>query len=159
MADGNSGQTQKEVVVRKIYVQDASLEVPGAPEVFTLKWEPKIDVQLNSSVDQVSEDVYRVLLALTVTATLADKTAYLAEVHQSGIFTVSGFADAERQAVLAVYCPNLLFPFARESVADLIQRGGFPQFLLQPVNFDALYQQHQAQAGAEQEPRQDSASH
>lgn len=150
MANENPEQPRKQVTVQKIFLQDASLEVPKAPDIFTLKWEPKVDVQLNNSVAQVSDGVHQVTLIITVTATLEDKTAYLAEVHQTGIFTVVGFDDRERHAVLGAYCPNLLFSFARESVADLIQRAGFPQFLLQPVNFDALYQQHIEQAAAAQ---------
>ncbi|MDX1498015.1 MAG: protein-export chaperone SecB [Salinisphaeraceae bacterium] len=133
----------KQVAIQKIYVKDASLEVPNAPAIFTQEWKPQMDVQLNTGVQDLSDEAHEVVLTVTVTAKLDDQTAYLAEVKQAGVFLVRGFEDeAERRAILGAYCPNTMFPFVRETVADLVVRAGFPHFLLQPVNFDALYQQH-----------------
>ncbi|MGH8453200.1 MAG: protein-export chaperone SecB [Nevskiales bacterium] len=144
-----SAASDKQVVLQKIYVKDASLEVPNAPEIFTQEWAPKLDVQLNTAVQDLGPDSHQVILTVTLSARLGERTAYHAEVQQAGVFKLSGFdSDAERRAVLGAYCPGVLFPFAREVAADLIQRGGFPAFLLQPVNFDALYQQHLAQTRA-----------
>lgn len=136
----------RQVAIQKIYVKDSSLEVPNAPEIFTKEWKPSVDVQLNTAVQQLSEDTHNVVITVTVTAKLDEQTAYLAEVQQAGVFLIRGFEDeVEKGAVLGAYCPNLLFPFARETVADLVAKAGFPHFLLQPVNFDALYQQHVSQ--------------
>ncbi len=149
---GKSG-TDKQVILQKIYVRDISLEVPNAPEIFTLEWSPKLDVQINTAVQDLSAEVHHVVLTVTLNARLGERTAYLAEVQQGGVFKLAGFDDdEERRAVLGAYCPSVLFPFARESAADLIQRGGFPAFLLQPVNFDALYQQHLQQTRAQSQP-------
>jgi preprotein translocase subunit SecB len=142
-----STQNERQVVLQKIYVKDASLEIPQAPQVFTRQWQPKVDVQIstNSSAIDGAADTYQVMLSVTVTVNLEADVAVLVEVQQAGIFMVRGFPeDAERNAVLGAYCPSILFPYARESVSDLAQRGGFPQLLLQPVNFDGLYQEHLA---------------
>lgn len=141
---------EKQVAIQKIYIKDASLEVPGAPKIFTREWKPSVDVQLNTAVKDLSEEAHEVVLTVTVTAKLEQDTAYLAEVQQAGVFQLRRFDDdKERRAILGAYCPNVLFPFAREVVADLVARAGFPHFILQPVNFDALYQQHlQQQASA-----------
>jgi len=133
----------RQVLLQKIYLKDASLEVPLAPDVFTRQWQPQVDVQVNTEMKPLAADNVQVMLSVTVTAKLGDDVAFLAEVHQAGVFLVRGFDDAvEKQALLGAYCPGLLFPFARESIADLVQRGGFPQLLLQPINFDALYLEH-----------------
>lgn len=146
--------TDKQVLLQKIYVRDASLEVPNAPEIFTLEWAPKIDVQINTAVQDLAAETHHVILTVTINARLGERTAYHAEVQQGGLFKLSGFeSDEERRAVLGAYCPNVLFPFVRESLADLIQRAGFPAFLLQPVNFDALYHQHLAQTRATREKK------
>ncbi len=147
---GQPGKEARQVVVQKIYVQDASLEVPLAPQIFARQWQPKMDVQVNTGVKAVDEANFVVTVSLTVTAKLGDDVAFLAEAHQAGVFTVTGFAsDAEKQAVLGGYCPGMVFPFARETIADLVQRGGFPQVLLQPINFEALYLQHLNQQKAQ----------
>jgi preprotein translocase subunit SecB len=139
------------VLLQKIYCKDASLEVPMAPQVFTRQWQPQVDVQVNTDIKPLDNDQYHVVLAVTVTAKLGDEVAFLAEAHQAGIFIVRGFAtQEERQAVLAGYCPGLIFPFARETIAEMVQRGGFPQMLLQPINFEALYLEHVNRARAQQ---------
>lgn len=128
--------------IQKVYVKDLSFETPNSPQIFTEKWQPDVNVDLNTTGRLLSDNVYEVVLAITVTVKCAAKTAYLAEVQQAGIFVVDGFPETERAAMLGSYCPNVLFPFARETVSDLVARGGFPQLLLAPVNFDALYAQH-----------------
>lgn len=151
----NAGAAQRQVLLQKIYVKDASLEVPLAPQVFARQWQPQLDVQVNADIKPLDGDNFHVVLAVTVTAKLGDDVAFLAEVHQGGLFVVRGFAsNDERAAVLGGYCPGLIFPFARETIADLVQRAGFPQLLLQPINFEALYLEHlnRARAQASQQP-------
>lgn len=125
--------------LQKVYLKDASFEVPGAPHIFQEQGQPQVQLNLQQQVGNLAENVYEVVLTVTVTCKLAEKTAYLAEVQQAGVFGVAGFDASNRDAVLATYCPNVLFPYARTAVANLIQDGGFPPFLLQPINFDALY--------------------
>lgn len=150
-ATNGTGRTaqDKQVILQKIYVRDISLEVPNAPDIFTLEWSPKLDVQLNTAVQDLSPEMHHVVLTVSISARLGERMAYHVEVQQGGLFKLAGFEDEEeRRAVLGAYCPSVLFPFAREAAADQIQRGGFPAFLLQPVNFDALYHQHLAQTRA-----------
>jgi preprotein translocase subunit SecB len=125
--------------LQKVYLKDASFEVPAAPHIFQEQGQPQIQLNLAQQVASLSDSVYEVVLTITVTCKLADKTAYLAEVQQAGVFGVAGFDDQNREAVLATYCPNVLFPYARQAVSDLIQNGGFPPFLMQPINFEQLY--------------------
>lgn len=134
---------QKQFAIQKIYVKDASFESPSAPQSFVFKqWDPKIDLNVTNSNKTIDEGVYEAVLRITLTATHQDATAFLVEVHQAGLFTISGFEDKEREYLLASQCMNILFPFAREVVSDTTVRGGFPPVILSPVNFDALYQQH-----------------
>jgi preprotein translocase subunit SecB len=136
---------QRQVALQKIYLRDASVEVPLGAAVFTRQGTPKTDVRVDTAVDPLSNDTFQVALSVTVTARLGDQTLFLVEAKQAGVFLIQGFADeAERRAILGAYCPSVIFPFVRETVADLVQRAGFPPLLLQPVNFDALYAQHQA---------------
>ena len=125
--------------LQKVYIKDASFEVPGAPHIFQDANQPQIQLNLSQQVGSLGENVYEVVLTVTVTCKLAEKTAYLAEVQQAGVFGMSGFDNQNRDMILATYCPNVLFPYARQMVSDLIQNGGFPPFLMQPINFDALY--------------------
>jgi len=141
----------RKVSLKKIYLRDASVEVPDGPRVFTQEWQPDVNVDLNTRVQDLGEDGHHVLVTVTVTAKQDDKTAYIIEVQQAGVFQVTGFDDeAERRHVIGAYCPNLLFPYVRETVGDFIQRAGFPHLLLQPVNFDALYQRHMEEQEGEQ---------
>ncbi len=133
----------RQVVLQKVYVKDASLESPLAPQVFTRTWQPQLDVQVTSSLLSLNPEQHQVLLSVTVTAKLEQDVAFLAEVQQAGIFLVKGVGDeAERRRVLGTECLSILYPFAREAVADLVQRGGFPSLLLQPIDFAALYDEH-----------------
>lgn len=145
MAEENQEQKAPEakgVNVQKIYIKDVSVEVPGAPAVFQEQWNPDADVQLGTASKQLGEGVFEVVLSVTVTTKIKDKTVFLVEVKQAGIFGVQGFSDQEHGPLLGSFCPSVLFPYAREAISDLVGKAGFPQLLLQPVNFDALYAQH-----------------
>ena len=135
-------EIQQQFAMQKIYVKDISFETPNSPDVFTKEWKPDVNVELDTKGKTIAEDVHEVVLGVTVTVKIGDQVAYLAEIQQAGIFTIKGFADNDRSAMLGSYCPSVLFPFAREMVSDLVTKGGFPQLLLAPVNFDAIYQQH-----------------
>jgi preprotein translocase subunit SecB len=142
MADetqGNGSAQGAQLSLQKVYLKDASFEVPGAPQIFQETGQPQIQLNLQQQVGVLAENVYEVVLTITVTCKLADKTAYLAEVQQAGVFGVAGFDQQNRDAVLATYCPNVLFPYARTAVSNLIQDGGFPPFLMQPINFESIY--------------------
>jgi preprotein translocase subunit SecB len=132
---------QKNFGIQKIYVKDTSFETPNSPAVFTKDWKPEINLELNSQANKVAEGVHEVVLSLTVTAKLGETTAYLAEVQQAGIFAMQGFADADLPPMLGAFCPGTLYPYARETISDLVARGGFPQLVLAPINFDALFAQ------------------
>lgn len=130
-----------EFAIQRIYVKDLSLETPHSPMIFQEEWQPNVDVQLNVSTQKLAESVFEVKLSITVTSHLKDKVAFLAEVHQAGVFTIAHFTEPQLHRMLGSYCPNILFPFARELVSDLIGRAGFPPLYLAPINFDALYEQ------------------
>jgi preprotein translocase subunit SecB len=134
--------TEPHFSIEKIYLKDVSFESPDAPAVFTADWEPEINMELNSQGQPVDKNVYEVELSITVTAKNKDKTSFLVEIKQCGIFSISGMDDANLNGMLGSFCPNLLFPYAREAISDLVTKGGFPQLLLAPVNFDAIYAQH-----------------
>ncbi len=149
-AAANTAATGPQVVLQKIYLKDASIELPNAPAVFTQQEQPSIDLQMNTNALTLGNDNYQVTISATVTAKLGNgEVAFLVEVHQCGIFGVRGFPSTDEiEAVLGTYCLHQVFPFARESVADLVQRAGFPPILLQPVNFDALFLEHRKQRAA-----------
>jgi preprotein translocase subunit SecB len=138
--------------IEKLYVKDMSLEIPGAPEIFLQRENPEIEIQLNSQGKGISEGMYEVVLTVTITAKLADKTMFLVEVGQAGIFQIRNVPEQDMEPILAVACPNILFPYARETVSDCVNRGGFPPLLLAPVNFEALYQQRLIAAQQQQAP-------
>jgi preprotein translocase subunit SecB len=137
--------------LQKTYVKDLSFESPSSPQVFTSQAAPAIDIQLNVAHAVLDEEhgIYEVVVGATVTAKMEeDKTVFLAEVQQAGVFQVHGVEDPEREMVLEIACPNILLPFLREAIADIVGKGGFPQLLINPVNFESLYQRKkQAQAG------------
>ncbi|OGT32338.1 MAG: protein-export chaperone SecB [Gammaproteobacteria bacterium RBG_16_51_14] len=147
--DPESGQ----FAIQKVYVKDVSFEVPHAPDIFRDEWNPAVNMQISNQARTLEADLYDVVMTVTVTVTFGEKTVYLAEIHQAGIFHISGFPDEVVGRMLGTICPNILFPFAREMVADLVTRGGFPQLLLAPVNFEALYmQQGKQQAKSSDHP-------
>lgn len=142
--DALSGATEAAVegpsfTVEKIYVKDLSLEVPGAPAVFNEQAQPQLQMNLNQQVTRLNDAAFEVVLGITLTCTADDKSLYLAEVKQAGVFGLAGFDAQTLDAMLGTHCPNVLYPYARQLISDLIQAGGFPPFLLQPINFDALY--------------------
>ncbi len=134
-------QTNKAINIQKIYLKDVSVEVPGAPNIFQEQWNPNADVQLSTTNTALGNDMYEVVLTVTVTTKLEEQTAFLVEVNQGAVFSLEGFSDQEMGPVLGSFCPNVIFPYAREAISDLVGKAGFPQLLLQPVNFDALYAQ------------------
>jgi len=148
--NGTAPTSDKEFIIQKIYLKDASFETPSTPGVFQQKWEPEIGLQLGNSAVTLSDDVHEIILTVTVTAKLGDTTAYLCEIKQAGIFTIKGYSEKDMGLMAGSYCPNILFPYAREVVSDIVVKGGFPQMLLAPVNFDALYQQHMQQQANQQ---------
>ncbi|HBR99035.1 MAG TPA: protein-export chaperone SecB [Gammaproteobacteria bacterium] len=147
-AEGEGAKPAQNFRIQKVYIKDVSFESPNTPTLFVGKsqWKPEVNLQLNSESRAVATDVYETVLTVTVTVKSEEQTAYLIEVKQAGLFTLQGFDDNSRGGLLGSYCPNILFPFAREVVADLVVKGGFPQLLLEPINFDALYAQHLEQA-------------
>jgi preprotein translocase subunit SecB len=138
-----------QVSVEKIYVKDLSLENPGAPQTFRLNEAPSIEIGLRTRADQIEPDVYECVMTVTVTATAGDRTVFLVEVAQAGIFSVQGASEETLQPVLAMHCPAMLFPYARQAIAHATMLAGFPPVQLQPINFEALYAQQLANQAAE----------
>lgn len=137
---------EKQFSIQKIYTKDISFESPSSPKIFTEKWEPTVDFNLGTHADTLEDGLCEVSLSITVTVKCNESTAYLVEVKQAGIFSLSGFSEQEMPPMLGSFCPNILFPYAREVISDLVAKGGYPQLLLAPVNFDALYAQHLQQS-------------
>jgi preprotein translocase subunit SecB len=132
---------QKQLALQKIYVKDLSFESPKAPMIFTTNVAPQTQLNVRSTSQQVAQDTVEVTLTITVEAKDKDSTLFLAEVAQSGIFVIQGYTSEEQSFLIGSFCPNTLYPFAREAVSDLVMKGGFPPLLLQPLNFDAIYSQ------------------
>ena len=126
--------------IEKVYVKDLSLEIPNAPQVFLEREAPTVDIQLHHNSTGVEDGVFETVLTVTVTAKLKDKTMFLVEAAQAGIFVARNIPASELEAVLAIACPNILFPYAREVISDVVVRAGFPPVILSPVNFEAIYQ-------------------
>ncbi len=139
-----------EFVIKKIFCKDISFETPNSPEIFQAEWKPKADVHLRTDAQKIAPGEYEVVLMVTVTVNVGGKTAFLAEVKHAGIFGITGLTSDELGPTLGSFCPGILFPYSREVVSDLVTRGGFPQFVLAPVNFEALYQKHLAEQTEEQ---------
>jgi preprotein translocase subunit SecB len=135
--------------IEKIYVKDLSLEVPNAPKIFLEREQPKIDVQLQTKSSMVEENLHEVSLTITITARIQDKTMFLVEAVQAGVFQTRNANPQELELILAIGCPNILFPYARETVSDLVTRAGFPPVILNPVNFETLYRERQQKAHAQ----------
>lgn len=143
-ATNNTQESGQVFRMQRIYLKDVSFESPQTPSIFVNNpgWKPEVAVHLHTDQTALENDLYEVVLTITVTIKSDEETAYLIELKQAGLFTLSGFEDRTLNGMLYSYCPNVLFPFARETVAALAMKGGFPQLLLEPVNFDALYAQH-----------------
>jgi len=137
--------------IQRIYIKDLSLESPSSPNIFRTEWKPEINMELNSNGKMLEENIYEVLLKVVITVKNAEQTAFLVELHQAGIFTLKGFNKEQLAQVLGSFCPNILFPYAREIVSEASIRCGFPPLYLAPINFDALYAEQQKQQANQQQ--------
>lgn len=144
--------TQPTFSIEKVYVKDLSLEIPNAPGIFLEREAPQVDIQLHHSSNSVEDGIYETTLTVTVTAKIKDKTMFLVEAAQAGIFVARNIPAVELEAVLAIACPNILFPYVREVISETTVRAGFPPVLLAPVNFEAIYQAQQSQQQAAVQP-------
>ena len=147
MADpqqGGDGAQSAAFSIDKIYLKDLSLENPGAPQSFLVQEQPQVEVGLRTRGEQVQPDIYECVLTITLTAKTGDKTLFLVEAAQAGLFRIQGIPMADMQPIMAIHCPNVLFPYVRETIADAVTRAGFPPVHLDPINFEVLYQQQLA---------------
>ena len=142
----NEQDTQPGFGIEKLYVKDASLEIPNAPQIFTDRTAPQVNVELANAAQKLDEGVYEVAIKVTVTAKIGEKVAFLVEVTQAGVFAIRNVAEDNLEMIIGVTCPNILFPYAREAVSDLVTRAGFAPVLLNPINFEALFMQQKQQA-------------
>lgn len=134
---------QPEFAIQRLYIKDLSFEAPNSPQIFLQEWQPELNMDLATKVNDLGDNSHEVILSVTVTVKIKDKTVFLVEVHQGGIFTIKNFPKEQLRPMLGSFCPNILYPYAREVVTDVVVRGGFPQLYLAPVNFDALFEQHE----------------
>jgi preprotein translocase subunit SecB len=145
-----SEQPQPVFAIEKIYIKDLSLEIPNAPHIFLERDAPEINMQLGGKNQNIDEELYEVLLTVTITAKIKDKVMFLVEVQQAGIFRIRNLSDEELDPVLGIGCPNILFPYLREVVSDVVTRAGFPPVILSPVNFEAIHHQKKAENNSDQ---------
>lgn len=144
--EAKKDQNEKRISIVKIYVKDFSFESPKVPSIFSsTEWSPKTNLNLRSNHSEADGGLHEVTLTITVDAKEEDETIFLVELHQAGLFEIGGYTDDELGAIIGSFCPNILFPYARESISSIILKGGFPEFVLQPINFDALYLQSKTQ--------------
>ena len=154
MAEGNNEMNESannetneqkgpQFIIQRIYIKDLSLEVPNSPQVFLEKWEPQLHMDLGTKTEGLDNDNHEVVLTVTITVKINEKTAFIVEVKQAGVFTLTGFDEEQIRPMLGAFCPNILYPYAREVITNTVMRAGFPQLYLTPVNFDALFQQHE----------------
>lgn len=151
-------ENQPEFAIQRVYIKDLSFEAPQSPAIFQQEWKPDLNLQIQTHNTKLSDDIHEVVLKLTVTAKSADRTAFLIEIQQAGIFTIKSFTSDQLSAVLGTTCPNILFPYARQEISNLATSGTFPPLYLAPINFDALYMQHleQQKKGAANEDKEKS---
>jgi preprotein translocase subunit SecB len=153
VGNGQDTMAGKQIAVHRIYLKDCSFESPLAPATFDAELQPEVDLNIRSEATDLGENLHEVVLSLTVQARTEQQIAFLVEVQQGGVFGIHEFTNEERHFILGSYCPNVLFPYARETVSALVSRGGLPQLMLQPINFDALYAQRlQEQQGQGEGP-------
>ncbi len=136
-------QNEAQFMIQRLYVKDCSYEAPGVPQVFQQKWEPELSLDINTVHSQLDTGVYEVVLTVTATVKNSNAVAFLSEVKQAGIFTINGTVPEQLQHLLGSFCPNILFPYAREAITAHVIRGSFPQLILAPINFDALFMKQQ----------------
>jgi preprotein translocase subunit SecB len=146
MATTNENTTPQ-FEIQRIFTKNISFEAPNTPHTFVEEWKPEVNLNLETKSNRIKDNAHEVVLSITATVSTGDKTAFLIEVHQAGVFVIDGFPSDQLHQMLGSFCPNILFPYAREVVSDMVVRGGFPQLILAPVNFDALYAQHLEQDG------------
>lgn len=163
MAEQDSAKIPEKIFdIRKIYVKDASLEAPNSPAMFPealdMAWNPEVHVQVDHSASRVGDDVHEVILTITVTVKFEASTIYLIEVHQAGLFVTRGFENEELGHLLGAFCPSTLFPFARESIAGLVGKAGYPELYIKPINFDVLYMQKMQRAREDADNAGEAAS-
>ena len=152
MADNEQQPADRQIGIQKIYVKDFSFESPKTPQVFGQSdWNPKTDLNLRSSHTSIADDHHEVVLTITIEARQSEETVFLVELQQAGLFNIAGYSEEEFKAIVGSFCPNILYPYAREAISGVVAKGGFPEFILQPINFDALYAQGVAQAKANME--------
>ena len=157
MSDGQQ-QTQPTFQIEKVYVKDMSLEIPHAPKVFLEQVQPQLEVQINTGSENFADGYYEVTVTATVTARLGERTLFLAEARQAGIFQLRGMPAEELGPLLGIACPTVVYPYLRETIQDMISRGGFPAVILAPLSFEALYlQQQQNAAQGQLGPRVEAA--
>ena len=147
----NQAATGPSFRVEKIYAKDVSFESPGSPGIFTSQGQPQLQMNLSQNAQRIGEDTFEVVLGINLTCTVEDKTAYLVEIKQAGVFTLAGFEAQQLDVMLGVHCPNILFPYARQLTSSLVESGGFTPFLMQPINFEALYAEGVRQRAAQQQ--------
>jgi preprotein translocase subunit SecB len=140
-------QQQPTLQIEKVYLKDSSLEIPHAPKVFLEQVQPQLEVQINTGSENFAEGYYEVTVTATVTARMGERTLFLAEARQAGIFQVRGVSQQELGPLLGIACPTVIYPYLRETIQDMVARGGFPPVILAPLSFEALYLQQQQQAG------------
>lgn len=149
--------SEPQFAIQRIYLKDLSFETPQGPSVFTKQWQPKVNQDLSTKSSKIEEGVFEVSLRLTITVSSEDETIYLVEVDQAGLFTIQGFADQQLTQVLNTTCPNLLFPYAREAIDNILTKGSFPPLMIPPINFDALFASAVQQAAAKAEETAEQA--
>lgn len=155
MTEQTNQQPETNFAIQRIYAKDISFETPNSPILFSKEWKPEVNLEMNSSSNQLAENVYEVILRVTLTTKSNDEIAYICEVTQAGIFSINGLDENQLAHCLGAYCPNILFPFVRETVSGLVNKGTFPVINLEPINFDAAfvnYMQQKTQSEASNEP-------
>lgn len=150
MAELNSVSSAPQFEIQRIFIKDISFESPNTPHTFVEEWKPEVSLNLETKSNRIEDNTHEVVLSITATVLTGKKTAFLIEVHQAGVFLITGFPNDQLHQMLGSFCPNILFPYAREVVSDVVVRGGFPQLILAPVNFDALYAQHMEQKSGDE---------
>jgi preprotein translocase subunit SecB len=151
-------EPSKQIIIQKLYIKDASFESPNTPNVFKgAEWNPKTDLNLSSTHVPHEDDTHEVILTITVEAKDEDNVIFLVELKQAGLFQITGYEKEELETIIGIFCPNTLFPYAREALANIITKGGFPEFLLQPINFDALYKESKRRATTQGEETNNDA--
>lgn len=140
-------ETEAQFGIQRVYIKDASFEAPNSPQVFLEQWKPEMDMNIDTKTTKLEDNTHEVVLTVTANVKIKDKTIFIAEVQQAGIFTIQNFPEDQLKRMLGSFCPNILYPYAREAVTGLVIKGGFPQLYLAPVNFDAIYMQQQEKKG------------